>query len=161
MSIQEALIGMFSDDPINWLKWGVVFAILIGSYVIAVPLYKKLSYRISWERKREIARSRGHVVKASLENKHPIGEVARYNWRATYCCTVQGEERKHTAYFKHPATPPLSLYLYYIDNPNKLFSYEEYHYENHKGMLLLPVIFLPWILACIALALLGVDLSGF
>ena len=42
-----------------------------------------------------------------------------------------------------------------------LTSCEEYHYENHKGLLLLPVIFLPWILAGIALVLLGVDLSGF
>lgn len=24
MSIKEALIGVFSDDPINWLKWGMV-----------------------------------------------------------------------------------------------------------------------------------------
>lgn len=30
MSIKEALIGVFSDDPINWIKWGIVFAILIG-----------------------------------------------------------------------------------------------------------------------------------
>ncbi len=41
MSIQEALITMFTDDPINWLKWAVVFAILIGGYAVAVPLYKK------------------------------------------------------------------------------------------------------------------------
>ena len=27
MSIKEALIGVFSDDPINWLKWGIVFSI--------------------------------------------------------------------------------------------------------------------------------------
>lgn len=161
MSIQEALIGMFTDDPINWLKWGVVFAILIGGYVIAVPLYKKVSYRISLERKREIARKRGHIIEAILVRRHPVGEVARYNWRATYRCTVQGEERKYSAYFKHPATPPLRLYLYYIDNPKKLFSYEEYHYENHKALLLFPLIFLPWILAGIALALLGVDFSGF
>lgn len=41
MSIQEALLTMFTDDPINWIKWAVVYAILIGGYVIAVPLYKK------------------------------------------------------------------------------------------------------------------------
>ena len=35
MSIKEALIGVFSDDPINWLKWGIVFAILIGGYINA------------------------------------------------------------------------------------------------------------------------------
>lgn len=35
MSIKEALIGVFSDDPINWLKWGIVFAILLA--VILLP----------------------------------------------------------------------------------------------------------------------------
>ena len=80
---------------------------------------------------------------------------------ATYHYTIDGKERQYTAYFKHPSTPPLYLYLYYVDDPDKLFSCEEYHYENHKGLLLLPVIFLPWILAGIALVLLGVDLSGF
>lgn len=49
MSIKEALIGVFSDDPINWLKWGIVFAILIGGYIIAIPLYGKVSSRLSWE----------------------------------------------------------------------------------------------------------------
>ena len=110
--------------------------------------------------KRDIAKSRDHVIKASLLDKHPTGEVSRYNWRATYRYTIDGEERRYTAYFKHPSTPPLYLYLYYVDDPNKLFSCEEYHYENHKAIFLFPVILLPWILAGIALVLLGVDLSG-
>ena len=50
MSIKEALIGVFSDDPINWLKWGIVFAILIGGYIIAIPLYGKVSSRLSFQR---------------------------------------------------------------------------------------------------------------
>ena len=150
LSIQEALITMFTDDPVNWLKWAVVFAVLIGGYAVAVPLYKKVSHGMSWERKRDIAKSRDHVIKAALADKHPTSEVSR-----------DGKERQYTAYFKHPSTPPLYLYLYYVDDPDKLFSCEEYHYENHKGLLLLPVIFLPWILAGIALVLLGVDLSEF
>ena len=161
MGIKEALISLFTDDPLNWIKWGVVFAVLIVGYVIAIALYKKISYHLSWERKRDIAKSRGHIIKAALTNKHPSGEVAHYNWHAVYHYTFQGEARQYTAYFKHPATPPLFLYLYYIDNPNKLFSCDEYHYENHKGLILFPVIFLPWILAGVALVLLGVDLSGF
>ena len=161
LSIQEALITMFTDDPINWLKWAVVFAVLIGGYAVAVPLYKKVSHGMSWERKRDIAKSRDHIIKASLVDKHPSGEVSRYNWRAVYRYTVADEERQYVAHFKHPATPPLYLYLYYVDDPDKLFSCEEYHYENHKGLLLFPVIFLPWILAGLALILLGVDLSGF
>ena len=111
MSIQEALLTMFTDDPINWIKWAVVYAILIGGYVIAVPLYKKVSRGVSWERKRDVAKSRGHVIKASLMDKHPSGEVSRYNWRAVYRYTVEGEERQYTAFFKHPATPPLYLSL--------------------------------------------------
>ena len=51
LSIQEALTTMFTDDPVNWLKWAVVFAILIGGYAVAVPLYKKVSHGVSWERK--------------------------------------------------------------------------------------------------------------
>ena len=112
LSIQEALITMFTDDPINWLKWAVVFAILIGGYAIAVPLYKKVSHGVSWERKRDIAKSRDHVIKTALADKHPTGEVSRYDWHATYHYTIDGEERRYTAFFKHPSTPPLYLYLY-------------------------------------------------
>ena len=137
MSITEALIGVFSDDPINWLKWGIVFAILIGGYIIAIPLYGKVSSRLSWERKRDIA---------------------KYDWSATYHYELQGEEREYHAYFKEPTRPPVYLYLYYLDNPRKLFSVEEYHYENHKAILLLPVIFLPWILALAAMFLLNIPL---
>ena len=42
MSIKEALIGVFSDDPINWLKWGIVFAILIGGYYCHSALCESL-----------------------------------------------------------------------------------------------------------------------
>ena len=52
------------------------------------------------------------------------------------------------------------LYLYYLDDPKKLFSYEEYHYENHKAVLLLPIILLPWVLAIAAMFLLGIDRPG-
>ena len=106
MSIKEALIGVFSDDPINWLKWGIVFAILIGGYIIAIPLYGKVSSRLSWERKRDIARSRDHVIKAALVKKHPKGEVGKYDWSATYHYELQGEEREYHAYFKEPTRPP-------------------------------------------------------
>ena len=96
LSIQEALITMFTDDPVNWLKWAIVFAVLIGGYAIAVPLYKKVSHGVSWERKRDIAKSRDHVIKASLADKHPSGEVSRYDWHATYHYTIDGKERQYT-----------------------------------------------------------------
>ena len=158
VSITEALTGVFSDDPINWIKWGIVFAILIGGYIIAIPLYGKVSSRLSWDRKRDIARSKDHVIKAALVKKHPKGEVGKYDWSATYRYKLQSEEREYHAYFKEPTRPPVYLYLYSLDNPRKLFSMEEYHYENHKAILLLPVIFLPWILALTAMFLLNIPL---
>ena len=115
MEIKEAFYDLFTDNPVNWVKWGVVFLILILGYVVAIPLYKKIQYRISWERKRDIARSRNHVIEATLLKKHPTGEVARYNWYATYQYSINGEEKQYKAYFKHPMTPPLKLSLYYLN----------------------------------------------
>lgn len=159
MDIKEALIRLFTDDPINWIKWGLVFIILIGGYIIAIPLYRKISYRLSWEHKRDIARNKNHVIEATLIKKRPYGDVGHYNWRATYRYTIQGKEREYHAHFKDPERPRTKLYLYYLNSPHKLFSVEEYHYENHKGILFVPIILLPWILAIVAMFLLNIPLS--
>lgn len=66
MGIQEALTGVFTDDPLNWVKWAAVFAVLILGYVVAVPAYKRITYLLSWERKRDIARSRNHIIEVAL-----------------------------------------------------------------------------------------------
>ena len=44
MGTKEAFYDLFTDDPVNWIKWGAVFVILILGYVAAVPLYKKIYY---------------------------------------------------------------------------------------------------------------------
>ena len=158
MNTKEAFVRLFTDDPINWIKWGLVFAILIGGYILAIPLYRKISYLLSIERKRDIAKSKNHIVKATLVKKHPSGDVGHYNWRATYRYTLQGEEQQYHAYFKDPTRPPITLYLYYLDDSHKLFSVNEYHYNNHQAILLIPIILLPWILAIIAIFLLNIPL---
>ena len=118
MSIREALIHMFTDDPVNWLKWALVFAVLIGGYVVAVPLYGRLSHGISWERKQDIARSRNHIIKASIVKKWPSGDVGHYNWHATYRYTLQGEERRYTALFQAPVhAAPVSVSLLHRRSP--------------------------------------------
>ena len=157
MDTKEAFYKLFTDDPVNCIKWRAVFLVLILGYIPAVYLYKKIHYRLSWDRRRDIARSKGHVIEAELVKKRPVGELANYNWRAVYQYAINGEQKQYRAYFKHPQTPPLRLYLYYIKTPRKVFSYDEYHYEGHKCLLLLPVIFLPWILAILALFVLKVD----
>ena len=156
--MKEEFYRVFTDDPVNWVKWAVVFAVLILGYVVAIPLYRKVSYRLSWERKRDIARSRNHVLKAKLVKKRPSGEVSSYDWHAAYRYSLEGKEKQYRAFFKHPSTPPLILYLYYIENPKKVFCYEEYHWENHKAVILFPLMFLPWILAMLAIVFLGIPL---
>lgn len=158
MSIKDGLITLFTNGPINWIKWGVVFAILIGGYIFTVPLFSKISYRLSWERKRDIAKSRNHVIKADLVKKFPSGEVGRYDWHATYRYEFEGAVQQYHALFINPQVPPRCLHLYYLENPHKLFSFDEYHYENHKAIILLPVYFLPWILAAAAIVLLKIEL---
>lgn len=160
MDIKEAFYRTFSDDPVNWLKWGIVFAVLVLGYIVALPLYKKVEYRLSWERKRDTARERGHVLEATLVNKNPTGEVGHYSWRATYRYTVDGQEKTYKAYFHDPNTPPLTMYLYYVDTPRKVFAMEEYHYENHKGIILFPLMVSPWILAMLAMVLLRAPLPA-
>ena len=61
------------------------------------------------------------MIKAALVKKHPKGEVGKYDWSATYRYKLQSEEREYHAYFKEPTRPPVYLYLYYLDNPRKLF----------------------------------------
>ena len=56
MELREAFYRTFTDDPVNWIKWIAVLAILVLGYVIAIPIYGKVSYRLSWERKRDIAK---------------------------------------------------------------------------------------------------------
>lgn len=160
MEMKDALYGLFTDDPLNWVKWGVVFLIFILGYVVAIPLYKKIYYWLSWERKRDIAASRNQVIEAILLKKRPRGETARYNWYATYQYSINGEKKQYKAYFKHPMTPPLKLNLYYLNSPNRLFSYEEYHWESHKGFILFPILFLPWIMAVAMLFLLRIEIPG-
>ena len=97
---------------------------------------------------------------STLVEKHPHGQPPHYNWHATYRYSIDGRQRQYHAYFKEPATPPLKLYLYYLNNPNKLFSYEEYHYENHKGIVMLALTALPWALAVAAMFLLKIERPG-
>lgn len=161
MELKESFLKLFTDDPVNWIKWLVVFAVLVIGYVAAIPLYSKVSYRFSWDRKRDIAKSRGHVIEASLLQKYPSGKIGNYDWHATYLYTIHGEEKKYRAFFNCPNTPPRILYLYYIDSPKKVFSVSEYHWQNHIGCLLILIMFLPWLLAAFTIMALKIDISGF
>ena len=164
-TMREAFYGLFTDDPAVWMKWIVVFAVLIGGYVIAIKLYGRVSYRISRQRKADIARSRGHVIEADLvsewfsvkeeENNH---HTRIYFCHAKYEYTLDGATRTYKAMFRDTRTAPRKLTLYYVNSPRKVFGIRDWHYENHKAIVLLPVIALPWILAIAAMVLLRIPI---
>ncbi|MFQ9901477.1 MAG: hypothetical protein ACLRWF_07315 [Ruthenibacterium sp.] len=74
MDVKQGLVALFGESPLNWAKWAVVFAVLVLGYAAAVPLSKKVAWRLGWARKRDIAKSRGHSVPATLVEKHPHGQ---------------------------------------------------------------------------------------
>ena len=164
-TMREAFYALFTDDPIVWIKWIIVFAILVGGYVIAIKLYGPVSCRISRERKADIAKSLGHVIEAKLvsewfdfseeeNNKH----TRTYYCHAKYEYTLDGMTRIYKALFRDTRTAPRKLTLYYIKNPRRVFGVSDWHYENHKGFVLIPIIALPWILAAAAMILLRIPM---
>lgn len=160
MNYQEAFFELFTDDPVNWAKWAVVFAVLILSYFVSIPLAKKVSYRLGHAYKRDLARQRGHIIKAFITDQHSSGDVGEYNWFAKYKYTLDGKEKVYRAYFNHPNRPPRVLYLYYVNSPRRVFSMDEYHWDVPLALLMLPIVFLPWILAALTMLALRIPLPN-
>ncbi len=159
MEIQAALYEVFTDDPINWIKWVIVFGVLIIGYIVTFPFYKKVSYFLSYKRKQDIAMSRNHIIKAKRIKSYVIGDSSERSCRGTYTYTIDGKEKEYRAIFRNTKTAPIMLNLYYVDSPKKLFSMDEYRWQNHKGIVLLFVMSIPWILAISAMLILKIDLN--
>lgn len=160
----DTLRHMYTDDPTNWLKFALVFAILVVGYIIILPVYRKVSYYLSYERKKDIALSRGHVTEAKLVkyrkswDDSDTGARTWYIINATYEYVMGGQTKKFRAQFKGAGQPPQNLSLYWINNPRKVFAVDEYHYENHKAFILMPIMLFPWVMAGLAFYLLKLHL---
>lgn len=158
MDYQAAFYELFTDNPVNWVKWVIVFVVLILGYRISIPLFKKISYRLSLEYKCDLARARGHVIKAYIQDQYCTGDVGNYDWHAKYKYSIDGQTKIYRAFFTHPNQPPRVLYLYYVNHPRRLFARDEYHWNIFYGFVSLFMVFLPWILACITMVLLQIPL---
>lgn len=142
-------------NPINWVKWGIVFAVLILGYVFTSDLYDKVKYLMSYERKRDIAQSKGHVLEATL---------VKYRWydhkfHALYHYRL-GEENKSYRVLSATGRPPEKINLYYIHRPGifRIFAVEGEHWDkNIRGLPVISVMLLPWFLAFLAAAILHVE----
>ena len=159
----DALRHMFTDNPVNWFKFALVFAILVVGYIIALPVYKKVEYYISRERKRDIALSRGHVIDAKLVKYWQDYDESDTGWRdwythATYEYVMGDQTKKYRAIFRNGGSPDPILHLYWIDNSRKVFAVDDWHYENHKVIILIPIMLFPWVMAGLVLYLLKLHL---
>ena len=161
VSLREILTQVFTDDPINWVKWLLVFAVLVGGYWLMIPIYAKVTYALSWDRKRDMAAARGHVIPATMQSCWRDRNAERgYDYHASYTYMLEGKVKTYQALFLHGGYPPRQMDLYYLRTPRRLFTPLEYHYENHKGLLLLPIVFGPWLLAAGAAWLLRIPGVG-
>ena len=152
----------FTDDPVNWVKWVIVLIVFIAGFFIAFKVEKLLAPVLeSRERKKQIALERGNVIEAKLltSSRRSYRKEGVDEWWGKYEYTVDGKTKIYHATFYH-ISPPHVLRLYYVNNPKKLFSMEEYHYELGKGLLLFPIRFLPFILGGLTLFLLGAEMGG-
>ncbi|MFI3214673.1 MAG: hypothetical protein R3Y24_15255 [Eubacteriales bacterium] len=139
---------------IEMVKYVAVFVTVVLGYIIIFPVYKKVSYAISYKRKRDIAVSRNHIIKAKRIKSSVRGSVNEYRSYGTYIYTMNGKEKKFKAMFKNSSMAPAMIDLMYVKNPKKVFCYEEYHWENYKAIILLPIMAFPWVLGMIAVWLL-------
>ncbi len=163
--VREPLLEMFTDDPVNWVKWAVVFTVLVVGYILAFKIYSKIEYHLSVQKKADQARTKGHVIEnAKLIKVRKKGtyqerkEKHKTTYSATYRYTLDGKEKEYHAYFGNNY-PPETIHLYYKNSPRKLFSVEEYYWQAPVGVLYLALFFMPFVLA--ALTGLAIGVPGF
>ncbi len=149
---------MFTTNPINWLKWVLVFIVFIGAYIIGVKIRKKVDYTLSGQKKLDELKAKGHVIRnARLVSYNTIYKSYRERnnpyYIGTYEYEFDGEIREYRGSFGH-RLPPNTITLYYKNNPKKPFCMAEYSWNPFKGMVYLSFIFIPFLLAALtALAL--------
>ena len=163
--VRGPLLEMFTDDPVNWVKWAVVFTVLVIGYILAFKIYSKIEYHLSVQKKADQAREKGHVIEnAKLIKARKKGtyqerkEKNKTTYSASYRYTLDGKEKEYHAYFANNY-PPETIDLYYKNSPRKLFSVEEYYWQAPIGVLYLALFFMPFVLA--ALTGLAIGVPGF
>lgn len=120
----EELIKSINIDPIIMI--GVI--IIIVTFVIECILLSKGYLNLSSNKKRmEKAVKLNHQIKAQrisyYDDYKDVSEMNNSWYHAKYEYTINNKKRKYRYLSKKH--PPLILTLYYINNPKRVFHYEE------------------------------------
>jgi len=156
--IIEGLTELFSDNPIIWGKWLLVFASIILSIVIRVKF--KIDDKINPSKKLD------DKVKKAIENNNIINATLvktyihydkdnKRTFSGKYEYELNGKKYDYTALFWEEQHPPRILHLYYEKTPKKLFTNEEYHYYAITGLPLVILNFSPLIVGAFMVWILG------
>ena len=152
--IKEGLTQTFSDNPIIWGKWLLVFIAFILTIVVRIKF--KIDDKFNPSKKLD------EKVKKAIDNKHIINatlissRVDRENntCRGKYEYEINGEKHKYSATFTG-IYPRRILHLYYEEDPRKVFTNEEYHYYVLRGLPLVILNFSPLIVGAFMVWILG------
>ena len=152
--IKEGLTQTFSDNPIIWGKWLLVFIAFILTIVVRIKF--KIDDKFKPSRKLD------EKVKKAIENKHIINatlissRVDRDNNTCSgrYEYEINGKKYKYSAMFTG-IYPRRILHLYYENNPGKVFTNEEYHHYVLRGLPLVILNFSPFIVGALMVWILG------
>lgn len=158
--LKDAFLRRFTDDPVNWFKWIIIFAVFIACYAAIIKFKIGDSISNKWERKRAKAKAMGHVIKANLVSSSISGDAPYYTSHGKYEYYLNGKSKKYTAHFNYK-DPPRIVYLYYLKNPNRVFCCDEYHVQPVSDFIFALIVFSPFIICALLILLLRVDISGF
>lgn len=54
ITLKEAWIKLFGDNPVSWLKWFIVFIVLgLSFYILVYKIFGKIEYKTNIKRKIE------------------------------------------------------------------------------------------------------------
>lgn len=157
-TIKDGLTQLFSNDPIIWVKWLIVFSSFILTIIIRIKF--KIDERLDPSKRLE------DKVKKAIENKHIINatlvktyihydEDNKRTFSGKYEYEVNGKKHNYTAVFWGEQQPRRILHLYYEKTPKKVFTNEEYHYYAITGLPLVILNFSPFIVGALMVWLLG------
>ena len=152
--IKEGLTQTFSNDPIIWGKWLLVFIAFILTIVVRIKF--KIDDKFAPSKKLD------EKVKKAIENKHIINAtlISSRVYRENDTCSgryeyeINGKKYKYSAMFTG-IYPRRILHLYYEDNPRKVFTNEEYHHYVLRGLPLVILNFSPFIVGAFMVWILG------
>jgi len=150
ITLKDAWTQLFGDNPISWLKWICVFAVLgLSFYILVYKLFGKLEYKTDIKRKVEKAKAKGNVLKGILVKtkiRHQRNSTKR-TFRGVYEYEINGKKYHYSTFFPDEIQPPRVLNLYYLNSPNKIFCEEEYEWKPFIGVIYIISILLSFVIA--------------